>query len=134
MTARRRRGEDRAQARSGPGLATADDCDDGGEVSRVELHCPKHPKVLITLAHSLTASHTRSDAGFAVESELGRAVLSRSLRYPRVVRTGGRARRGWFVFVRETWFVWHVISFEEPICTIVLKRPRCDIKRGNMMY
>ena len=55
------------------------------------------PKVLITLAHSLTASHTRSDAGFAVESELGRAVLSRSLRYPRVMRTGGRARRRWCV-------------------------------------
>ena len=58
MTARRRRGEDRAQARSGPGLATADDCDDGGEVSRVESQCPKHLKFESHLhTHSLHRTH-----------------------------------------------------------------------------
>ena len=41
MTEWQRREVDRAQARSGPGLATADDCDDGGEFSRVGLQCPK---------------------------------------------------------------------------------------------
>ena len=34
MTARQRGEVDRAQASSGPGLATADDCDDGEEVFR----------------------------------------------------------------------------------------------------
>ena len=33
---------DRAQHFAGPGLATADDCDDGEEVSRVRLRYPRH--------------------------------------------------------------------------------------------
>ena len=50
---------DRAQALSGPGLATADDCDDGEEVSRVRLRYPKHlMSCTIALAHTLTPSHT----------------------------------------------------------------------------
>ena len=42
MTARRRGEVDRVQALSGPGLATADDCDDGEDVSRVRLRYPKN--------------------------------------------------------------------------------------------
>jgi len=78
MTARRRGEVDRVQALSGPGLATADDCDDGEEVSRVGLRYPKHLiSCTITLAHTLTPSHTvrcldRSTAGDCI----GRAVLS----------------------------------------------------------
>ena len=41
-TARQRREVDRAQALSGPGLATADDCDDGESVLRMGLRGPKH--------------------------------------------------------------------------------------------
>ena len=33
---------DRAQHLAGPGLATADDCDDGEEVSRLRLRYPEH--------------------------------------------------------------------------------------------
>ena len=45
---------DRAQHFAGPGLATADDCDDGEEVSRVRLRYPKHlMSGTIALAHSL---------------------------------------------------------------------------------
>ena len=45
---------DRAQALSDPGLATADDCNGGEEVSRVGLRCPKHlMSCTITLAHTL---------------------------------------------------------------------------------
>ena len=44
---------------AGPGLATADDCDDGEEVSRVRLRYPKHLMACtIALAHTLTPSHT----------------------------------------------------------------------------
>ena len=50
---------DRAQHFAGPGLATADDCDDGEEVSRVRLQYPKHlMSCTIALAHTLTPSHT----------------------------------------------------------------------------
>ena len=46
---------DRAQHFAGPGLATADDCDDGEEVSRVRLRYPKHlMSCTITLAHTLS--------------------------------------------------------------------------------
>ena len=49
---------DRAQALSGPGLATADDCDDGEDVSRVRLRYPKNlMSCTITLAHALAPSH-----------------------------------------------------------------------------
>ena len=37
---------DRAQHLAGPGLATADDCDDGEEVSGVRLRYPKHLMVV----------------------------------------------------------------------------------------
>ena len=38
---------------AGPGLATADDCDDGEEVSRVRLRYPKHlMSCTIALAHN----------------------------------------------------------------------------------
>ena len=48
-----------AQRCAGPGLATADDCDDGEEVSRVRLRYPKHlMSCTIALAHTLTPSHT----------------------------------------------------------------------------
>ena len=77
---------DRAQALSGPGLATADDCDDGEEVSRAGLRYPQHlMSCAIALAHTLTPSHTvrcldRSTAGDCIR----RAVLSASrLRYPK---------------------------------------------------
>ena len=54
MTARQRGEVDRAQALSDPGLATADDCNGGEEVSRVGLRCPKHlMSCTITLAHTL---------------------------------------------------------------------------------
>ena len=47
---------DRAQHFAGPGLATADDCDDGEEVSRVRLRHPKHlMSCTIATAHTLTA-------------------------------------------------------------------------------
>ena len=51
---------DRAQHLAGPGLATADDCDDGEEVSRVRLRYPKHLMSwhTIAMAHTLTPSHT----------------------------------------------------------------------------
>ena len=50
---------DRAQHLVGPGLATADDCDDGEEISRVRLRYPKHlMSCTIALAHTLTPSHT----------------------------------------------------------------------------
>ena len=82
MTARQRGEVDRAHAWSGPGLATADDCDDGEEVSRVRLRYPKHlMSGTIALAHTLTPSHTvRCDtAGDCI----GRAGLSGVwLRYP----------------------------------------------------
>ena len=65
---------DRAQQLAGPGLATADDCDDGDdddvyygeEVSRPRLRYPKHlMSCTIALAtHSL--HHTRSDAWIAI--------------------------------------------------------------------
>ena len=67
---------DRAQHFAGPGLATADDCDDGEEVSRVRLRYPKHlMSCTIALAHTLTPSHTvrcldRDTAGDCI----GRAV------------------------------------------------------------
>ena len=76
---------DGAQALSGPGLATADDCDDAEEVSRVGLRYPQHQMSgTITLAHTLTPSHTvrcldRSTVGDCI----GRAVLSGRLRYPK---------------------------------------------------
>ena len=69
---------DRAQHFAGPGLATADDCDDGEEVSRVRLRYPKHlMSCTIALAHKLTPSHAvkcldRDAAGDCT----GRAVLS----------------------------------------------------------
>ena len=48
-----------AQRCAGPGLATADDCDDGEKVSRVRLRYPKHlMSCTIALAHKLTPSHT----------------------------------------------------------------------------
>ena len=48
-----------AQRCAGPGLATADDCDDGEEVSRVRLRYPRHlMSGTIALAHTLTPSHT----------------------------------------------------------------------------
>ena len=78
MIARQREEVDRAQALSGPGLATADDCDDGEEVSRAKLRYPKHlMSCTIALAHTLTPSHTvrcldRDTAGDCI----GRAVLS----------------------------------------------------------
>ena len=44
---------DRAQHFAGPGLATADDCDDGEEVSRVRLRYPRHlMSGTIALAHT----------------------------------------------------------------------------------
>ena len=47
-----------AQHFAGPGLATADDCDDGEEVSRVRLPYPKHlMSCTIALAHTLAPSH-----------------------------------------------------------------------------
>ena len=50
---------DRAQHVAGPGLATADDCDEGEEVSRVRLRYPKHlMSCTIALAHTLTPSHS----------------------------------------------------------------------------
>ena len=67
-----------AQHLADPGLATADDCDAGEEVSRVRL---RYPKLLmsctIALAHSFTLSHTvrcldRDTAGDCI----GRAGLS----------------------------------------------------------
>ena len=64
---------DRAQHFAGPGLATADDCDDGEEVSRVRLRYPKHlMSGTIALAHTLTPSHTvrcldRDTAGDCIE-------------------------------------------------------------------
>ena len=77
---------DRAQHFAGPGLATADDCDDGEEVSRVRLRYPKHlMSGTIALAHTLTPSHTvrcldRDTAGDCI----GRAGLSGVwLRYPK---------------------------------------------------
>jgi hypothetical protein len=52
---------DLAQAWSGPGLATADDCDDREEASRVGLRYPKHLKsCTMNLAHTLTPAHTVS--------------------------------------------------------------------------
>ena len=76
---------DRAEHLAGPGLATADDCDDGEEVSRAGLRYPQHlMSCTVTLAHTLTPSHTvrcldRSTAGDCIR----RAVLSASrLRYP----------------------------------------------------
>merc|ERR1712167_548234 len=75
-----------AQRCAGPGLATADDCDDGEEVSRVRLRYPKHlMSCTIALAHTLTPSHTvrcldRDTAGDCI----GRAGLSGvRLRYPK---------------------------------------------------
>ena len=54
---------DRAQHFAGPGLATADDCDDGEEVSRVRLRHPKHlMSGTIALAHTLTPPH-KDDIG-----------------------------------------------------------------------
>ena len=77
---------DGAKALSGPGLATADDCDDGEEVSRAGLRYPQHlMSRTVTLAHTLTPSHTvrcldRSTAGDCIR----KAVLSASrLRYPK---------------------------------------------------
>ena len=70
MTARQRGEVDRAQASSGPGLATADDCDDGEEVSRVGLRYPQHLMYCtITLAHTHTLHHTRSEAWIALQPE-----------------------------------------------------------------
>ena len=69
---------DRAQHLAGPGLATADDCDDGEEVSRVRLRYPRHlMSCTIALALTLTPSHTvrcldRDTAGDCI----GRAVLT----------------------------------------------------------
>ena len=69
---------DRAQHLAGPALATADDCDDEEEVSRVRLRYPKHlMSCTIALAHKITPSHTvkcldRDTAGDGI----GRAVLS----------------------------------------------------------
>ena len=69
---------DRAQHFAGPELATADDCDDGEEVSRVRLRYPKHlMSGTIALAHTRTPSHTvrcldRDTAGDCI----GRAGLS----------------------------------------------------------
>ena len=69
---------DHAHHVAGPGLATADDCDDGEEVSRVRLRYPTHlMSCTITLAHTLAPSHTvrcldHSTAGDCIR----RAVLS----------------------------------------------------------
>ena len=49
-----------AQRCAGPGLATADDCDDGEEVSRVRLRYPKHlMSCTIAPAHTSRLSRFR---------------------------------------------------------------------------
>ena len=56
---------------AGPGLATADDCDDREEVSRVRL---RYPKLLMSAHaqshwHTHSLYHTQSDAWIAIQPE-----------------------------------------------------------------